>query len=367
MTQRIQNIDRIYRHLLRPILFRQDPEKAHEFALEVLSKLSAIPILASKSPFTDPNLKTRIAGIDFPNPVGLAAGCDKNGKAVPLWGHSGFGFVEVGTVTAQPQNGNPKPRVFRYPKQEALINRLGFNSEGAESVASRMADMREAHRNLSIPIALNIGKTKIVEGEAEVLEDYKKSFSLLSPFADFVIVNVSSPNTPGLRLWQEKAPLSALLGMLKSEATSKRRTMPLFVKISPDMNDSDMEKVCEVALELGISGIVATNTTLAREGEFSEASETGGLSGKPLTNRAEEVMRFLYRKTKGTLALIGVGGIGSAEDAYRRIKCGASLVQTYTAFVYEGPFFPKNLNIGLLRLMERDGVSHLGELVGVDA
>ena len=367
MTAKFTKTDLLYRHFLRPILFKQDPEQAHELSMHFLEKLCEFPPVASRKALTDPALTVRVADIDFPNPIGLAAGCDKNGVGIPFWGRCGFGFVEVGTVTAQPQSGNPKPRVFRYPQEDALINRLGFNSEGCERVASRMADLRERHRNLPIPIAINIGKTKIVEGEEEILEDYRTSFKRLAPFADFVVVNVSSPNTPGLRLLQEKAPLMALLKTLMQESKKGRRSVPLFVKISPDMNDGDMTSVCETALELGLAGIVATNTTLAREGAFSDVTETGGLSGKPLTVRADEVMRFLYRETGGKLPLIGVGGIASAEDAYRRFKCGASLVQTYTGFVYEGPFFPKNLNSGLLKLMERDGVAHLRELIGVDA
>ena len=359
--------DWIYRNLLRPILFKQDPEEAHEFAMEALSKLSAVRLFAARRAFTGSSLASEVAGIAFPNPVGLAAGCDKNGRAIPLWPHCGFGFVEVGTVTAQPQSGNPKPRVFRYPRHDALINRLGFNSEGSQAVAMRMATLRETHRSIPTPIAINIGKTKVVEGEDAVLEDYRTSFKRLSPFADFVIVNVSSPNTPGLRLWQERGPLTSLLSALMEEATRGKRKVPLFVKISPDMNETDMVNVCEAALELRLAGIVATNTTLAREGAYSGLSETGGLSGKPLTARADEVMRFLYRQTGGALPLIGVGGIGSAEDAFRRIKCGASLVQIYTSFVYEGPFFPRNLNQELMRLMERDGVRNIRDAIGTEA
>jgi dihydroorotate dehydrogenase len=358
-----------YRRALRPLLFAQDPEAAHERTIELLATASGLP--AGRHPFTHARLKMTVAGLEFPNPVGLAAGCDKNAKAIPIWPRFGFGFVEVGTVTAQPQPGNPKPRLFRVPEYGALVNRLGFNSEGSEVVAKRIANLRRKRHTLTVPLGINIGKTKIVTGDDAVLDDYRTSFRRLSRLADFVVINVSSPNTPGLRQWQERDKLTLLLGALMEEArtlAAKRGTkpVPVFVKISPDMADADMDDVAEVALDLGLAGIIATNTTIAREGEVANVEQQGGLSGKPLRDRATEVIRYLYRRTQGRLPLIGVGGIFTAEDAYARIRAGASLVQLYTGMIYEGPFLPRALNQGLLRLLERDGVAHLSELVGTD-
>lgn len=361
-----------YRRALRPLLFTQDPEVAHERTIELLATAGNLPVHAGRRVFTHTRLTVEIAGIRFPNPVGLAAGCDKNARAVRVWPYFGFGFIEVGTVTAQSQTGNPKPRLFRVPEQGALVNRLGFNSEGSEIVAKRLALLRRNGRPLPVPLGINIGKTKIVTGDEAVLEDYRTSFRRLSRLADFVVINVSSPNTPGLRQWQEPEKLAYLLGALREEAEGLARKResaptPLFVKISPDLAVPDIEAVAEVARDLKLAGIIATNTTIAREGPVAGVQETGGLSGKPLRDRATEVLRLLYRKTQGQMPLIGVGGIFSAEDAYARIRAGATLIQIYTALVYEGPFLPQRINEGLLRLMDRDGVTNLQEIRGVDA
>lgn len=358
-----------YRRALRPLLFQLDPETAHERTLELLATANGAARRAALRPFTHAKLRMRVAGLDFPNPVGLAAGCDKNGKAVAFWPHFGFGFVEVGTVTAQAQPGNPRPRMFRVPEQKALVNRLGFNSEGSEAVARRLSTLRRQSRPLPVPLGINIGKTKLVTGDEATLDDYRTGFRRLSRLADFVVVNVSSPNTPGLRQWQERGKLTALLSLLMDESKAlaikrEARPVPLFVKISPDMADDDMRDVGDVALELGLAGIIATNTTIAREGAVANVIHEGGLSGRPLRQRANEVLRFLYRHTEGRLPLIGVGGIFTAEDAYERFQSGASLVQLYTGLVYEGPFLPRQINEGLLRLLERDGVKHLSEVVG---
>lgn len=358
-----------YRSVIRPILFQQDPEQAHEGVIRLLEALtnSQSELLRLAPAQTCAALQTEVAGITFPNPIGLAAGFDKNGKALPFWHACGFGFAEAGTITAQPQPGNPKPRVFRYPQQEAVVNRLGFNSEGAEVVAERIRRVRESGFPLPVPIGINIGKTKIVEGEEAVLEDYRDGFLRLAPLADFITINVSSPNTPGLRLWQEKEKLSALLGMLAQEAERLPKTTPLFLKIAPDMNEADMDDMIETAVENGIAGIIATNTTIAREGETAKMESPGGLSGKPLRAKSLEVLRFLHRRLEGRLPIIGVGGINSAETAYERIKAGASLVQIYTGMIYEGPFLPRKINKGLLRLMEKDGIKSISEAVGVEA
>jgi len=362
----------LYRRAFRPLLFAQDPETAHERTIEFLSTAGQLGLPLSHRPFTHARLRVTLAGLSFPNPIGLAAGCDKNARAVAVWPRLGFGFVEVGTVTAQPQPGNPKPRLFRLPEQGALINRLGFNSEGSEVVARRLARLRRHGRALPVPLAINIGKTRRVTGDEETLKDYRTSFRRLAPLADLLVVNVSSPNTPGLRQWQERDKLAALLGALMAEgrALAAERGLapvPLFVKISPDMDDADMDDVVAVALDLGIAGIVATNTTIAREGALAQASEAGGLSGRPLRERATEVVRYLYRRLEGRLPIIGVGGISTPEDAYARLQAGASLLQLYTGLIYEGPFLPRALNTGLLRLMERDGVGHVSDLVGVTA
>ena len=361
-----------YQRIARPFLFTQDAETAHERTIEMLAAMSEVRFPTRSSAFTHSRLSQQVAGLTFPNPVGLAAGCDKNARAVSIWPRFGFGFVEVGTVTAQPQPGNPRPRVFRIPEHGALVNRLGFNSEGSEAVAKRMAHLRRRERALPVPLGVNIGKTKLVTGDDAILEDYRTSFRRLSRLADFVVVNVSSPNTPGLREWQEKEKLSLLLEMLMNESNAlaqKRgaQAVPVFVKISPDMTNQNMEDVVEVALTQQLAGIIATNTTISREGALENVENNGGLSGKPLRSRATEVIRFLYRHTQGKLPLIGVGGIFSAEDAYERIQAGATLVQIYTGFVYEGPLLPRRINDGLLKLMERDDIKNISELIGATA
>ena len=359
----------IYQRAVRPLLFAQDAELAHERTIGMLASLNNLPHAPRAGVFTRERLQMEVAGLRFPNPVGLAAGCDKNARAVAVWPQFGFGFVEVGTVTAQPQPGNPRPRVFRVPQHGALVNRLGFNSEGSEAVAKRLAYLRRHARALPVPLGVNIGKTKMVTEDEAVLNDYVTSFRRLSRFADFIVVNVSSPNTPGLRQWQEKDKLSTLLGLLMGESRSLAQkrgaaVMPIFLKVSPDMSEQDMADVVEVALVQQIAGIIATNTTIAREGALQHVENNGGLSGKPLRARAVEVMRFLYRQTQGKLPLIGVGGIATAEDAYERFQAGASLVQIYTALVYEGPLLPRCINANLLKLMERDGVKHISEVIG---
>lgn len=359
----------IYRRVLRPLLFAQDAERAHERTISLLAQMGNL--VRRSLPFTHPALRQEIAGIVFPNPVGLAAGCDKNALAVPIWPRLGFGFVEVGTVTAQPQPGNPKPRLFRLPEHKAILNRLGFNSDGADVVAYRLSLVQRG-KGLPFPLGVNIGKTRHAQGEAATLDDYRASFRRLAPYASYIAVNVSSPNTPGLRQWQEKNRLRNLLTLLKEESECQtvargHRAVPLFVKVSPDMAPEDICDVAEVVLEQRIAGIIATNTTVAREGAFEGLREEGGLSGPPLRERAITTLKRLYRATGGQIPIIGVGGIDSAEEAYERIKAGASLVQIYTALIYEGPFLPLQINQGLLRLLERDGFKHIGEAIGISS
>lgn len=359
----------IYQRVLRPLLFAQDAEVAHERTLAVLAQMGRF--VSRARPFTHSALQQELMGVLFPNPVGLAAGCDKNAIAVPIWPRLGFGFVEIGTVTAQPQPGNPKPRLFRIPEHKAIINRLGFNSDGAEIVAHRLSQLQRK-KELRYPIGVNIGKTRAVQGERATLDDYRTCFRRLARYASYMVVNVSSPNTPGLRQWQEKSHLSALLSVLQEEAQALARQrggkpIPLMVKVSPDMAKEDICAVAEVVRAHEIAGVIATNTTIAREGPFAKMQEPGGLSGPPLRERALETLRLLYRATNGQVLLIGVGGISNAEEAYARIRAGASLIQVYTALIYEGPFLALHINQGLLRLMQQDGVAHISELVGVDA
>jgi dihydroorotate dehydrogenase len=335
--------------------------------------------MPKRRPLTHRSLQITVAGIEFPNPVGLAAGCDKNARAVTMWPNFGFGYVEVGTITAQPQPGNPRPRVFRLTKQHAVINRLGFNSEGSELVARRLGLVRERSHRLSVPLGINIGKTKQVRDDELVLEDYRAGFRRLAPFADYVVINVSSPNTPGLRQWQQRAPLTSLLSAMSEEAVALAESapdsranqlpVPIFVKISPDMSESDMEDLVEVVADQQMAGIIATNTTVSRPGIEDQPSNSmeGGLSGRPLRRRADEVIRFLFRTSQGRFPLIGVGGIDSAEAAYHRIRSGASLIQLYTGMIYEGPYLAKRINLGLIKLLQQDGIDSVKDLVGVDA
>ena len=351
----------IYRALIRPLLFQLDPERSHDVALTSLG--AAGPVLARLCPpLPDPRLSVTIAGLHFPTPVGLAAGFDKAAKALWAWPALGFGFVEVGTVTAQAQPGNPRPRVFRLPRDQALINRLGFNSPGADAMAERLAALRRG-RPYPIPLAVNIGRSRAASNE-QAVDDYVYSFDRLQPHADFVVVNVSSPNTPGLRQLQMRDAIVPLLDAL----TGRNRALgekPLFVKIAPDLTDAELNEVVD-AVGGRVHGIVATNTTLGRAGLVSPArEEAGGLSGRPLHAQAVQIIGRLRRLTGGRLPIIGVGGIFTAEDAYAVIKAGATLVELYTGFVYDGPALPRAIARGLLSLLDRDGLRSIAEATGV--
>jgi len=355
--------------LLRPLLFSFDSERAHHFALDALKLLqTSSPLLP---PFSDPRLQQELWGLRFPNPVGLAAGYDKN-AAVPLaWSTLGFGFAELGTITAKAQPGNPKPRIFRLEQDEALINRLGFNNDGAAAVAQRLTRVLPPSRPHPIPLGFNIGKSKVTPLE-EATNDYLESLERLFPFADYLVVNVSSPNTPDLRKLQESERLGQLLESLQAKnrqlaTQAKLFPKPLLVKIAPDLSDEAVVELARVAQAARVSGLIATNTTTARPGLRTPIREDGGLSGKPLTRRATEVLRILFRTVEGKLPLIGVGGIFSAADAYARIRAGASLIQVYTGLIYQGPLLPRQIVRGLLNLLAKDGLSHLREAVGKDA
>jgi dihydroorotate dehydrogenase len=336
--------------LIRRGLFRLhggDAEAAHHRTTTVLAK--AGPLLAPLRRVFHVDAPVTVFGVRFPNPVGLAAGMDKDGTALRAWPALGFGFVEVGTVTAQPQPGNPKPRLFRLPESEAVINRMGFNNAGAAALAARLATMKKR----TVPLGISIGKSKVVPVE-QAVEDYRTSMRTLYPYGDYFAVNVSSPNTPGLRGLQDRKALSELLAELTLECAvlaerDRAEPRPLLVKIAPDLTDDAIAEVLEVCDEHGISGLIATNTTLARDGlapaDQQLASEAGGLSGRPLTERAREVVAFVHKQTSGQLPVIGVGGIMDVDDATRMFDAGASLIQLYTGFIYRGP--------GLVRRISR--------------
>jgi len=355
-------------HGVAPLLFRLDPERAHNM---VIAGLAAVDCLVARRfpprPLTHPAVSQELWGLRFPNPVGLAAGFDKDARATHLWPALGFGFAELGTITAAAQPGNPKPRLFRLASDRAVINRMGFNNSGATAVAQRLGRSR---RSPPIPIGINIGKSRATPVE-DAVADYVHSFRQLAARADYVVVNVSSPNTPGLRDLQTPTHLAALLGALavENEALVRRHALarrPILVKIAPDLTEEVLPEIV-AAVRHGASGLVATNTTTQRTGLRTVCHETGGLSGAPLRERATTMVRTLRRLAGPDLPIIGVGGIFSPADAYEKICAGASLVQIYTGMVYEGPRLASRVVRGLVDLLRRDGLSHLRDAVGRDA
>ena len=341
----------IYEKMLRPLLFRLEAERAHELAVNSMALFGRITPVCR---FLEAMVRVSPAsfrpveafGVRFPNAVGLAAGFDKNARAWPAAAALGFGHVEVGTVTAVAQPGNPRPRIFRYPSEEAVINRLGFNNDGSEKVAARLA-RRPPPGKRTIPVGINLGKSRVVEID-RAPEDYLASFARLADFADFVVLNVSSPNTPGLRELQDESRLRDLLSAV-TEANAGRALapgkwrVPILLKIAPDLEFSQIDAVIGVIGDFGLSGIVATNTTLARPGAFARGSETGGLSGAPLRRRSTEIVRYISRATGGKLPIIGVGGITDISGAAEKMDAGATLVQLYTGMIYRGPFIGARL------------------------
>ncbi|MEE2056091.1 quinone-dependent dihydroorotate dehydrogenase [Rhodococcus artemisiae] len=351
----------MYRLLLR-VMFLVPPERIHHLVFLVLRLITGFGptrALASKIlAVDDPVLDNTVFGVRFPNPVGMAAGFDKDAKGVDAWGPLGFGFAEIGTVTAQAQPGNPAPRLFRLPEDRALVNRMGFNNHGAGEAANHLRQRRR-----TVPIGANIGKTKIVPAE-QAAEDYTASAQLLGPLADFVVVNVSSPNTPGLRDLQAVESLRPLL-----LAVLDTVTVPVLVKIAPDLSDEDVDAVADLAVELELAGIVATNTTIRRDGLRTDAARieeigAGGLSGAPVAARSLEVLRRLYTRVGDRLTLVSVGGIETPEQAWERILAGASLVQGYTGFIYGGAFWTRRLNKGLARKLRASGYASIADAVG---
>ena len=345
---------------LRPLLFALPAEEAHTLTFAALrsATATALPrgVMRQLLAPRDPILASTVFGVHFPGPLGLAAGFDKNGTGLNTWGALGFGFAEVGTVTAHPQPGSPQPRLFRLPDDRALLNRMGFNNRGAGELAARLA------RHVpDVPIGVNIGKSKLTLPD-HAADDYRASARLLGPLADFLVVNVSSPNTPGLRDLQAVDALGWILSAVRSETST-----PVLVKISPDLPDGAIDNVADVAVELGLAGIVATNTTVSREGLATPGVAElgpGGISGPPVAARSLEVLRQLYSRVGGGLALVSVGGIETAEDAWRRITAGASLLEGYTGFVYGGGRWAKHIHDGIAKRLHAGGFRSLAEAVG---
>ena len=337
----------MYKSLIRKILFTFDPEQVHHLTFSALKLFFKIPLMGyfTKKIFQvrDNKLQKELFGITFKNPVGLAAGFDKNAVLFDEFENYGFGFVEIGTVTPKPQPGNPKKRLFRLVEDEAIINRMGFNNDGVEAIVERLKK-----RNSDVIIGGNIGKNKVTPNENAV-DDYLICFKALFDVVDYFVVNVSSPNTPNLRDLQEKEPLTNLLNSLQRENLKKKIAKPILLKIAPDLTEGQLLDIIDIVKTTKIAGVVATNTTISREGlQSNKKVETGGLSGKPLTKRATEVIRFLAEKSNKAFPIIGVGGIHSAKDAQEKLDAGADLIQLFSGFIYEGPFLVKEINKSLL-------------------
>jgi dihydroorotate dehydrogenase len=360
-----------YRQVIRPVLFNYDSEEIHDRTLGALARLSRsrLGIDAIESFYGPAHLPVSLWGLQFPNPVGLAAGMDKQGVAVPAWAAFGFGFCELGGVTWHSQPGNEPPRMFRCIPDEALINRMGFNNAGAEAIAERLQNWKASGFWPRHPVGINLGKSKITPLQ-NAAEDYARSFETLRGFADFFVVNVSSPNTPSLRQLQDRAALDEILGGLQQiNNRGDLPKRPILVKVAPDLSFEALDEILELVGPREVAGIVATNTTISRPLGNSEKiySETGGLSGRPLRERSTEVVRHLYLRSKGRVPIIGVGGIFNAQDAWEKIANGASLVQVYTGLVYEGPNIAREITEGLIDLLARSGLKNLGEAVGIVA
>jgi dihydroorotate dehydrogenase len=344
----------------RRLLFLVPAERVHTWVFAMLRLVTALPPLRSLlhrmlAP-RDPLLAATVFGVRFPGPLGLAAGFDKDGTGLSTWGALGFGFAEVGTVTAHPQPGNPQPRLFRLPEDRALLNRMGFNNHGAGELAARLTQAMP-----DVPIGANIGKSKVTPAEAAA-DDYRASARLLGPLASFLVVNVSSPNTPGLRDLQAVESLRPILTAVRDETSA-----PVLVKIAPDLSDADVDAIADLAVELGLAGIVATNTTVSRDGLQTRGVEelgAGGVSGPPVRARSVEVLRRLYARVGDRLTLVSVGGIETAEDAWERITAGASLIQGYTGFIYGGGLWAKHIHDGIAVRLRDGGYASLADAVG---
>ncbi|MBE9049912.1 quinone-dependent dihydroorotate dehydrogenase [Nostocales cyanobacterium LEGE 11386] len=373
----------IYQFVIRPLLFnlvKTDPEWLHQQTIRSLSWLSSTSNptarlvnqrLQQSLCLHDSRLAQTLFGLDFPNPVGLAAGFDKDGVAANIWSSLGFGFAELGTVTFLAQPGNPRPRLFRLPLDQAALNRMGFNNSGAAAMATRLLQSKQ-ELAWSIPIGINLGKSKVTPLE-DAAADYLNSFRLLKDLGDYFVVNVSSPNTPGLRSLQDASMLGAILDLLQQENNSQK---PIFVKIAPDLEWEALADIIALAKTYHLAGIIATNTTIRRDGLKTQViaqtgkspqEEAGGISGEPLRDRSTEVIKFIWQQTQGKIPIIGVGGIFSPEDAWEKITAGASLIQVYTGWIYEGPMMVRRILGGLLWQLEKHGLNSIAEAVGLES
>ncbi|MBC9797361.1 quinone-dependent dihydroorotate dehydrogenase [Sinomicrobium weinanense] len=342
----------MYKTLIRPILFQFDPEKVHHFTFAFIKAANKIPgisaLIRRMYTVNDPRLEREVLGLKFKNPVGLAAGFDKDARLFNELSGFGFGFIEIGTLTPKPQPGNPRKRLFRLKEDTAIVNRMGFNNGGVEEAVKRLKKPSASLRARGILIGGNIGKNKVTPNE-NATDDYRKCFEALHSHVDYFVVNVSSPNTPNLRALQDKEPLTKLLSGLQNHKLQTANHKPIMLKIAPDLTEGQLRDIVRIVKDTGIAGIIATNTTISREGLASPVKkETGGLSGKPLKDRSTEVIRFLHRESGGSFPIIGVGGVHSPEDALEKLEAGASLVQVYTGFIYEGPGLVKRINKALL-------------------
>lgn len=348
--------------LIRPWLFRIEAERAHELVMAGLAFCArhpgALTLIRAACEHRDPRLEIERFGITFPTPIGLAAGFDKNATAVPSWAALGFGFIEVGSVTAQPQPGNPRPRMFRLPGDRAVINRMGFNNDGAEAVAARLARWRRL--GVPVPLGVNVGKSRVVP-LAEARGDYLASLEWLWPHADYLVLNVSSPNTPGLRELQEASRLDELLELI-AEVRVEHGRKPVLLKLGPDLSDAQLDAVVSTCERRGVEGLIATNTTVSRRGLHQAATEAGGLSGGPLRARSLEVLRYLRGRTE--LPIVSVGGVETVHDVVERLRAGASLLQIYTAYIYRGPWLLRELGRGLVAHLERERLESVEQLIG---
>ena len=343
----------MYKAIIRPILFWFDPEKVHHFTFSLIRTLSKLP--GCKSLFKkmylveDKKLERELFGLTFKNPVGLAAGFDKDAKLYNELSNFGFGFIEIGTLTPKPQDGNPKKRLFRLKEDSAIINRMGFNNGGVEEAVDRLKNPSTSLRARGVLIGGNIGKNKVTPNE-DAVKDYEICFNALFDYVDYFVVNVSSPNTPNLRALQDKEPLTELLKSLQVLNFQKSKSKPILLKIAPDLTNEQLDDIIDIVKTTKIDGVIATNTTISREGlQSKNKSEIGGMSGKPLKSRSTEVIKYLSEKSNKAFPIIGVGGIHSAEDALEKIEAGADLVQLYTGFIYEGPKLITSINKALLQ------------------
>lgn len=356
----------VYRRVIYPVFQRLDAERSHDLVLRLLGTVEQTAfvrrLVARLVRYDHPHLHTTCWGLEFPNPLGIAAGLDKNAVALQTWGALGFGHVEVGTITPQPQPGNPKPRVFRLPSDNALINRMGFPGQGALTVKRRLARPEQA----GPIVGVNLGANKASVEAGRAAEDYVQGLEWLHEYADYLTINVSSPNTARLRDLQGRAALDALIGPVMQRRKEVAAGNPVLLKIAPDLSDAELDDILQVCLDNRVDGIIATNTTIARppslRGNFR--AETGGLSGEPLRARSLNIIRYVYNQTAGKLPIVGVGGVFSAQDAWDKLAAGARLVQVYTGLIYEGPLLAGRINRQLVQLIDQHGMRAVAEVVG---